>query len=161
MQTEITNIHIGLEQEVRRSVAEMLNALVADEMLLFIKTKNFHWNVTGPHFREYHALFDEQAAQLTGIIDDAAERVRSLDEHSTGTMKEYLSLTRLEEDQGYGMSGESMVMALLHDHEVIIRQLRQDLQKCGELGDEGNMDFLTALMEMHEKMAWMLRATLG
>ena len=107
------------------------------------------------------ALSGASAGLCWAPFNDAAERVRSLDEHSTGTMKEYLSLTRLEEDQGYGMSGESMVMALLHDHEVIIRQLRQDLQKCGELGDEGNMDFLTALMEMHEKMAWMLRATLG
>ena len=138
MTTQVATAHIGLEQEVRRSVAELLNALVADEMLLFIKTKNFHWNVTGPHFREYHALFDEQAAQLTAIIDDAAERVRTLDEHAIGTMNEYLSLSRLEEHPGYGLGGHDMVRMLLSDHEGIIRQLRHDIEVCSDLGDEGN-----------------------
>ena len=161
MTTQMATAHIGLDQEVRRSIAELLNALVADEMLLFIKTKNFHWNVTGPHFREYHALFDDQAAQLSGIIDDAAERVRALDEHASGSMKEYLSLSRLEEHQGYGLSGNDMIAVLLGDHENIIRQLRHDIQVCSDLGDEGNTDFLTGIMELHEKTAWMLRATLG
>ncbi len=161
MTTQVANINVGLEQEVRRSVAELLNALVADEMLLFIKTKNFHWNVKGPHFREYHAMFDEQAAQIQGIIDDAAERVRALDEHAVGTMNEYQSLTHLQEHQGFGLGGDDMVAVLLSDHEALIRQLRHDIEVCSDLGDEGNTDFLTGIMEMHEKTAWMLRATLG
>lgn len=161
MTTQVANINVGLEQEVRRSVAELLNALVADEMLLFIKTKNFHWNVKGPHFREYHAMFDEQAAQIQGIIDDAAERVRALDEHAVGTINEYQSLTHLQEHQGFGLGGDDMVAVLLSDHEALILQLRHDIEVCSDLGDEGNTDFLTGIMEMHEKTAWMLRATLG
>ncbi len=152
-------LNIGISQDGANQISALLNAILADEFNLRLKTKNFHWNVTGPHFSEYHKLFDEQAEMLEEIIDDTAERVRALDSHSVGTMEEYLQLTRLTENSKKNVGDQDMLHELVNDHETIIRQMRKDIEVCEQLGDAGNADFITAIMEMHEKMAWMLRAS--
>jgi starvation-inducible DNA-binding protein len=161
MQTDInqSQINIGISIDGVQQIAGLLNAILADEFNLRLKTKNFHWNVTGPHFSEYHKLLDDQAEMLEEIIDDTAERVRALNVHSVGSMEEYLEHTRLTENTGRNVQDQDMLKELLSDHEAIIRQLRKDIETCEQLGDAGNADYLTATMEAHEKMAWMLRAS--
>lgn len=139
----------------------MLNTLLADESVLGAKTRNCHWNVTGPHFHDLHKLFESQYDKLDEIMDDVAERARALDGHAIGTLSEFLGLARLKEQPGKYPNALQMTTELLAGHEAVIRQLRADVDACGEkLGDAGTTDFLTGLMEQHEKMAWMLRAVL-
>lgn len=154
--------NIGLPAKAREQTAAILSKLLADEHVLYIKTRNFHWNVTGPHFSALHALFEGQYNALAETIDEIAERIRALGVHAPGSMKEFAKLARLKEAPGGALADTKMLAALLDDHEAIIRQLRADLTVTGDkLGDEGTTDFLTSLMESHEKTAWMLRATLG
>ncbi len=153
------DINIGINAENREALSQMLNALLADEMLLYIKTKNFHWNVTGLHFSEYHEFFDEQAEAILKITDEVAERVRALDFHSAGSMQAYLDLSRLKENTLRGMVALDMIIELLQDHEAVIRAYREAVAVSSEkYGDEGTADLLTGIMEEHEKMAWMLRS---
>lgn len=155
------DVTIGLEAKARQELGALLNALLADEFVLYTKTRNYHWNVTGPTFSQLHAFFESQYDQLDEAIDDIAERVRALGGRSAGSLKEFLAAARLSEDTGAALDAAGMVRALLADHEALIRQLRQDVARADALGDAGTNDFLTGLMESHEKMAWMLRATLA
>ena len=156
------SINIGLSEKQRSGVVDILNAALADEFALYTKTRNFHWNVTGPQFNELHKFFEAQYEELEGFIDDIAERARSLDGVAVGSMQGYLKQTRLKESTGAPPAAIAMINNLLADHETIIRQLRQDIVKVGDkFGDEGTADFLTGNMKAHEKMAWMLRAFLG
>ncbi|RMG50902.1 MAG: DNA starvation/stationary phase protection protein [Acidobacteria bacterium] len=153
--------NIGLTDEQRQGVIQILNTLLADEYVLYTKTRNAHWNVVGPHFSQLHSFFEEQYQQLEQIIDDVAERVRSLDGRAWGTLREFVEQTRLRENPGSYPGAREMLADLLADHETIIRHLREDLETCEkEYHDMGTNDFLTGLMETHEKMAWMLRAHL-
>ncbi len=153
------NIHIS--DSNRKGSAAILNVLLADEYVLYTKTRNYHWHVTGPHFQEYHKFFESQYEALDGIIDDVAERTRALGEKSSATLSEFLGQARVKEHPGEFPSAQSMIGNLLQDHEKIIQQLREDLTDCAEkYQDAGTSDFLTGLMEQHEKMAWMLRALL-
>lgn len=152
-------MNIGLSDQNRSGVIQVLSALLADEHVLYVKTRNYHWNVTGPQFNDLHKFFESQYDQIEKSIDEIAERIRSLGGKSPGTMTEFLKLTRLKEAPGEFPNARSMVAHLLADHEAIIRQLRTDVTACDEkFGDAGTNDFLTGLMESHEKMAWMLRA---
>ena len=154
--------HIGLPRNKITGVVTILNLVLADECLLYTKTRNCHWNVTGPTFQQLHELFEQQYDQLSEIIDEIAERVRMLGGQAMGTMGEFLQHTRLKEQPGkHPPSAARMIGQLLEDHEVIIRTLRGDLEACQmEYGDAGTADFLTGIMERHEKMAWMLRSHL-
>jgi starvation-inducible DNA-binding protein len=156
-----TPISIGLNEEVRGQVAAMMQKLLADEHTIYIKTRNYHWNVTGLQFQPLHTLFEEQYTELAVHIDDLAERIRSLGFYAVGSMEQFKKMTRLEETGHLNGDAKEMLKHLLADHETIIQVLRNDLDECDRLGDMGNSDFLTALMEAHEKMAWMLRATLA
>lgn len=152
-------MNIGLNDSQRMGVFQILGALLADEHALYIKTRNYHWNVTGPQFNDLHKFFESQYDQIEESIDDIAERIRSLGGQAPATMTEFLKLARIKEVPGEKPNARSMVMSLVTDHESIIRTLRADLVTCGEKhGDAGTNDFLTGLMESHEKMAWMLRA---
>lgn len=151
--------NIGLSAKTRKEVAHMLNLLLADEFLLYIKTLNFHWNIHGAVFHDYHALFLEQYEKLLDISDAVAERVRQLGFPSFGTMAEFHHHTRLKEEPGKVPSSIHMITKLLHDHEAIIRQIREDIETTAKLGDMGTNNFLCDLIEKHEKIAWMLRAT--
>ena len=152
-------VDIGLTEEQRQGVVALLGKLLADEYVLYTKTRNYHWNVVGPEFHTLHKFFEDQYNQLSERIDDIAERIRSLDFNAIGTLAECLEYTRLEEHPGQYPSARTMVTNLVADHEAILRQLRKDLETCEEqYHDLGTMNFLTDLMEQHEKTAWMLRA---
>lgn len=154
-------LNIGLNDQQREGVAQILSALLADEYVLYTKTRNHHWNITGPHFSTLHELFQRQYEELDNIIDEVAERMRALGRPAAGTLTEFLQLARLKEQPGDTLPAQGMIAALLADHEAVIRQLRTDLDMCmSKHGDAGTSDFLTGLMEKHEKTAWMLRANL-
>ncbi len=152
---------IGISDKNREEVVGILNNLLADEYLLYTKTRNYHWNVTGLHFHDLHKFFEAQYEELDEIVDEVAERARALGGRSMGTLKEFLKAARLKEYPGEVPPAKSMILKLLEDHEEIINLLRQDLETCAEkCKDMGTSDFLTGLMEKHEKTAWMLRACL-
>lgn len=154
------NLNLGIEERSLAGVVVILNKLLADEFLLYVKTRNFHWNVTGPHFHDLHKLFETQYEELNTIVDDVAERARSMGGVASGSMAEFLKLTRLKEQAGQLLADQKMIKSLLDDHETIIRTLRDDLETCAnKYNDAGTADFLTGIMEQHEKTAWMLRAT--
>ena len=160
--TNSGSINIGLSDKQRGGVADILNASLADEFVLYTKTRNFHWNVTGPQFNDLHKFFEAQYEELEGFVDDVAERARALGGVALGSMQGFLKNTRLKESVGAPPTAMAMIAELLKDHETIIRQLREDIGKVSDkFGDEGTADFLTGNMEAHEKMAWMLRAFLG
>jgi starvation-inducible DNA-binding protein len=152
---------IGLSEEVRDRVIGILNRTLADEHALYVKTRNYHWNVTGPQFHSLHEMFEDFYQKLAPLADEIAERARTLGGRAIGTMAEFSQQTRLSEQPGEAPEARKMVENLLADHEQIIRELRQDVDVCAdELHDQGTADFLTGLMEQHEKMAWMHRAFL-
>ncbi|MGQ9907794.1 MAG: Dps family protein [Candidatus Flexifilum sp.] len=156
-----SNINIGLTAEVRAQVVDRLNARLSDTVVLYVKTRKYHWNVTGPHFAELHEFFEEQYDQLDEAMDELAERARQLGGIALGTLAEFSQKTTLSEAPGVNPAAADMVRDLLNDHEAVIRQLRQDIETVTNLGDAGTADFLTGLLEKHEKMAWMLRAHLA
>lgn len=152
-------INIGISATNRKKVAQLLNALLADEFLLYIKTLNYHWNVKSRHFRDLHKFFLDLYETQLQICDDVAERTRSLDEPSFGTMQEFAKHTRLKEQPGKMLNDQEMIKQLLLDHEAIIRTIRVDAQACmDKYSDLGTNNFLLNLLEKHEKLAWMLRA---
>ena len=154
-------IGIGVPDRDRESVGRLLNDLLADEYVLYTKTRNYHWNVVGPQFSELHKFFEAQYEELNGIVDEAAERVRALGGWPRSTLSEFLKSTRLKEHPDEHPDAKGMVANLLADHETVVRNLRTGSAACAEkFGDVGTSDFLTGLMERHEKMAWMLRAML-
>ena len=155
------NLNIGITEKNRQAVVEILNRLLSDEYVLYTRTRNYHWNVTGPDFSELHKFFENQYEAVDGIIDEVAERARALGGKSLGTLKEFLEKTQLEEFPKKYPDAAAMISNLLADHETIIESLRKNLGICAEkYGDMGTSDFLTGLMEQHEKMAWMLRSYL-
>jgi starvation-inducible DNA-binding protein len=157
----VENINIGLTDEQRAGVVEILNATLSDQHVLYTKTRNYHWNVVGEHFRELHKLLEEQYEQLSEAIDETAERVRMLGAPALGTMSEFLEHARLKEQPGDYPDQYTMLSNLCADHEAVIQQLRQDADTVDEeFHDLGTNDFLTALIQAHEKMVWMLRAHL-
>jgi len=154
-------LNIGLSDKEREGVVEILNTLLSDEYVLYTKSRNYHWNVTGPQFNDLHKFFESQYEALNDIVDDVAERARSLGGNSLGTLREFVQHTRLKEHPAKYPNARDMLSSLLADHEAIVRSLRVDLESCVEKHhDAGTSDFLTGLMEKHEKMAWMLRAFL-
>lgn len=157
----MTAPNIGLNEEARRGVAAILNRTLADEYVLYTKTRNYHWNVVGPRFNDLHKFFEAQYEVIDDAIDEIAERARALGEPAAGTLAEFLRLARLSEATP-AANDNQMIANLLADHESLIRSLRQDLETCAsKFQDAGNQDVLTGLMEEHEKMAWMLRAHLA
>lgn len=152
-------INIGLTDEQRQGVVELLNRDLSDAYLLLIKTKKYHWDVVGPQFRTLHKLWEEQYQALTENIDSMAERIRALGGYPVGTAAGFLEMASLKEHTGDIPIATEMVARLVEDHEQIIRNLREHIDQCSDdFHDEGTADFLTGLMEQHEEMAWMLRS---
>ncbi len=152
-------INIGLSEEQRQGVIDLLNKDIADAYLLLIKTKKYHWDVVGPQFRSLHELWEEQYQALTENIDSLAERVRTLGGYPIGTAQGFLDLATVKETPGTVPLATEMVARLVEDHETIIRNFREQIDQCSEeFHDEGTTDFITGLMEQHEEMAWMLRS---
>jgi len=155
-------VNIGFKENQRRGVVELLAALLADEVTLYIKTRNFHWNVEGTDFGELHKFFEAQYEELDEIMDEVAERIRALGHYAPGSLGEFSKAARLKEAKGGKLPPKEMLATLLDDHETTVRTLRDGIEAVGaKHGDKGTEDFLTGLMEQHEKMAWMLRAYLG
>ncbi len=151
---------IGLSDEALSEITSLLNKRLADTFVLYTKTRNYHWNVTGMHFMQLHTLFESQYDTLEESMDEIAERVRQLGGVAFGTLEEFKGATALRETPGERPAAAAMVANLLADHELVIRQLRADIETADRLGDMGTNDFLTGLLEGHEKTAWFLRAHL-
>ncbi|MEH1780304.1 Dps family protein [Nostoc sp.] len=152
-------INIGLTEEQRQGVINLLNQDLADAYLLLVKTKKYHWDVVGPQFRSLHQLWEEHYQKLTLNIDALAERVRALGGYPIGTLEGFLKLATLKEHAGNVPTATGMVANLVDDHEQVIRNLRDHVDQSGEkFHDQGTADFLTGLLEQHEEIAWMLRS---
>ena len=154
-------MNIGIEDKNSAQVVKILSRVLADEYVLYTKTRGYHWNVTGMQFVELHKFFESQYTALEEVIDEVAERARTVGGHALGSLQEMLDQKTLEEDTTKGTDAAHMVRSLLADHEHIIKKLRKDLKASDEkYNDMGTSDYLTGLMEAHEKMAWMLRSHL-
>ncbi len=152
---------IGIKEENLATVAHSLSQILADEYVLYTKTKKAHWNVEGVDFYNKHLFFEQQYEQLDDIIDTIAERIRILGHYAPASLKEYLNLTHLSEHPIDKNDSLSYIKELLADHESIMIHLRENIARFAEiLRDLGTSDYITGLMETHEKMAWMLRSHL-
>ncbi|HUM52155.1 MAG TPA: DNA starvation/stationary phase protection protein [Chitinophagales bacterium] len=153
---------IGINNTNSQAVAAELSKILADETVLYIKTKNAHWNIEGADFYDKHKFFETQFGQLDEIIDSVAERIRSIGHYAPATLKSYLSLTHLSEKTNDHNDSQSFINELLADHESIIFILREHIKTfANDFHDLGTSDFVTGLMETHEKMAWFLRSHLN
>lgn len=159
--TQDDGIQIGIDAGARATIVSILNRLLADEFLLYARARAFHWNVTGRHFKQDHALFEEEYEALDEVIDQVAERARSLGGLVQAMVSQYLENATQPEVDSIGLTSEAMISAMRDGHEAIARSLRADIEVVDGLGDEGTADFLTGLLEAHEKRAWMLRSHLG
>ena len=152
---------IGISPANLQAVATELSKLLADEFVLYTKTRNAHWNVESPDFHSMHVFFEQQYDQLDEIMDSVAERIRQLGHYAPATLKSFLGLTHLTEQLAERNDSQGFIKELLTDHENIIIFLRENINKfAGEYKDAGTSDYITGLMEDHEKMAWFLRAHL-
>ncbi len=153
---------IGISDANRKAVTKQLALLLADEFILYTKTRKAHWNIEGPDFHSMHVFFESQYEQLEEFVDSVAERIRQLGHYAPATLKEFLALTHLTEKSGEKNDSQGFIKELLGDHEGIIIFLRQKINAfANDYKDLGTSDFITGLMEDHEKMAWMLRAHLA
>lgn len=157
-QTEV--IHIGLDSKVRSLAVQLLSAILADQHVLYTKTRNFHWNLTGHRFHTLHEFFEKQYNALALAIDKTAERIRMLGASSPGSMKEFLAQATLKEIPGALVNGDHAIAALRDDHEAAAREVRKAVDILTDAGDAGTADFLTDLLQAHEETAWMLRSFL-
>lgn len=150
--------NIGILEEHLLSVASELNKLLADEVILYFKTRNYHWNIEGTNFNELHLFYENQFNQLDAIMDEVAERIRILGHYTEARLVDYLKIANLVE-QPYTNKQELQMKDLLSSHETIIHNLRKLVTLFDEIfKDIGSSDFVTQLLGRHEKMAWMIRA---
>ena len=154
-------IDIGIDEKNRQAVINLLQPVLANLSVIYTKTRNYHWNLTGPRFHTLHLFLEEQYKALGKTSDAVAERIRSIGGFSIGTLQEFSKMSVLKEEPGVRPPSDLMIANLLADHETIIKGLREDVDKCDDdYHDTGTADFLTGLMEAHEALAWMLRAHL-
>lgn len=152
--------NIGIPENHTQAIALELNKVLADEFVLYVKTRNYHWNTEGSNFMEIHKFYESQFEELDKIIDAVAERIRALGHYAEARLKDYANLTRLEE-QAYTNKQKEQLQNLLNDHETIIQNMRKLVTLFSETHhDAGTSDFITGLMEDHEKMAWFIRSYL-
>lgn len=154
-------VTIGITEKNRQIIADELAKLLADEYVLYTKTRKAHWNIEGADFYAVHKFFEAQYEQIDEIIDQVAERIRSLGHYAPATLKSFLELTHLTEMSDTKNDSQGFIKELLEDHESVIITLRENINPFVEkYGDAGTSDFITGLMEIHEKMAWFLRSHL-
>lgn len=153
------SVEIGIDRRSRAAVAQILSLNLADAHVLYIKTRNFHWNLIGPRFQSLHVFFESQYKELEASIDEIAERIRQIGGVAPGSMTEFMKIARLRENRGQEYHGDAAIKILVDDHETVIRQLRKDIKSAEDpYNDVGTSDFLTDLIKVHEKAAWMLRS---
>ena len=151
--------NIGIKEKDRNAVADQLAKLLADEFVLYTKTRNAHWNIEGPDFHAMHIFFESQYEQLDEIMDSVAERIRKIGHYAPGTLTQLLQLTHLTEKSDSKNDSLGFLKELLEDHESIIEFIRGNINPIADkYNDAGTSDFITGLMETHEGMAWMIRA---
>lgn len=153
-------IDIGISDTDRKAIAAGLSRLLADTYTLYLKTHNFHWNVTGPMFNSLHAMFELQYTELATAVDEIAERIRALGETAPGSYKQFAALTSIQEETDVP-AAEEMIAQLMKDHETVARTARSVFPAADAANDEPTADILTQRMQVHEKTAWMLRATIA
>jgi len=152
-------INTGILESDRRAAANQLSTLLADTYSLFLKTQNFHWNVSGPSFHSLHLLFETQYRELLEAVDEIAERIRALGFHTPATYRDFMDLTSISDPQGAPMARE-MIMQLVEDNEIVIRTARSAFSTVERAGDDASVDLLAKRLRDHEKAAWMLRSFL-
>ena len=149
---------LGIKEQNLTEINDLLNHVLADGNVLYIKLRKFHWNLSGDNFMELHKLFEEQYDAVAEAIDEVAERISSLGGVAIGTTSEFAELSLLIENPGKIPTNQEMIKELVNDHETIVKSLRKFVDDTEEkYGDKGTSDFLTGLMQAHEKMAWKLR----
>jgi starvation-inducible DNA-binding protein len=153
-------IDLGMPDDDRRAIAAGLSRLLADTYTLYLKTHNFHWNVTGPQFNSLHLMFEGQYTELALAVDVIAERIRALGEPAPGSYSAYAALSTIKEAVGVPDATE-MVRILAEDQLAVVRTARSIFAGADDAHDEPTCDLLTQRMQVHEKTAWMLRSTLG
>lgn len=153
-------INIGISSGDRQNIAEGLARLLADSYTLYLKTHNFHWNVTGPMFNTLHLMFEEEYTELATAVDEIAERIRALGHPAPGSYKQYLELSSVPEETGVP-SAEEMIKQLVEAHEQTAKTARTVFPAAESAQDEATADLLTQRMQVHEKTAWMLRSLLA
>jgi starvation-inducible DNA-binding protein len=153
------DIEIGIDAEGRRALADGLAHLLADTYTLYVKTHNFHWNVTGPMFQTLHIMFEGQYQALAEAVDVIAERIRALGHPAPASFAQFSELTTIDEETGVPEAKE-MIRQLLLGHEAVVRTARAVFASADSLGDQVTVDLLTERMQVHEKTAWMLRSLL-
>ena len=154
-----TPINIGISEKDRKKVVDGLARMLADTYTLYLKTHNFHWNVTGPMFQTLHLMFMTQYNEIWMAVDLIAERIRSLGHPAPGTYKEFAALTSIKDSNGT-VSAKEMIKQLVAGQEAVVRTAREVLSIAEKVGDQPTVDLLSARMEVHEKNAWMLRSLL-
>jgi starvation-inducible DNA-binding protein len=153
-------IDIGISDELRQEIGAGLSRLLADTYTLYLKTHNFHWNVTGPLFNTLHLMFETQYNELALAVDLIAERIRALGLPAPGSYAQFAKLTCIQEETGVP-AAEEMIRQLVKDQETVVRTARSIFPAVEKAGDEPTADLLTQRMQIHEKTAWMLRSMLG
>lgn len=153
------NIDIGISQSQREEIAHGLSRLLADTYTLYLKTHNFHWNVTGPMFQTLHLMFETQYTELALAVDLVAERIRSLGFPAPGTYKQYAALSSIKEEEGIP-NAQEMIKLLVEGQEAVVRTARSLFATVEAARDEATADLLTQRIQLHEKTAWMLRSLL-
>jgi starvation-inducible DNA-binding protein len=153
-------INIGIDEQDRLQIAEGLSRLLADTYTLYLKTHNFHWNVTGPMFNSLHLMFETQYTELAVAVDEIAERIRALGVAAPGSYAKFSELTVLDEETDVP-SAEEMIQQLVKDQEAVVRTARSVIPLAEKANDEPSADLLTQRMQVHEKTAWMLRSLIS
>lgn len=151
--------NIGIKEADRKAVSDQLAKLLADEFILYTKTRNAHWNIEGPDFHAMHIFFEQQYNELDEVMDSVAERIRKIGHYAPATLTQLLQLTHLTEKLDHKNDSLGFIKELLEDHESIIEFIRGNINAvANDYNDAGTSDFITGLMETHEGMAWMLRS---
>lgn len=153
------DINIGIQTEQRQAIADGLSRLLADTYTLYLKTHNYHWNVTGPMFNTLHLMFETQYNELALAVDEIAERIRALGFPAPGTYKEFQKLTSMAEPEGVP-NAQEMIRLLVQGQEAVVKTARSIAPIADKASDEPTLDLLTQRMQVHEKTAWMLRSLL-
>jgi len=154
-----TRIDIGINDRDRKKIAEGLSRLLADSYTLYLKTHNFHWNVTGPMFQTLHVMFMGQYTEIWNALDMIAERIRSLGYPAPGSYKQFVALSSIPEEEGVPKA-KDMIRQLVAGQEAVTRTAREVFKVVEKANDQPTADLLTQRMEVHEKNAWMLRSLL-
>ena len=153
-------INIGIDEKERKQVCKALGKLLADSYLLYLKTQNYHWNVTGKMFQPLHTLFEEQYQDLAEAVDQIAERIRALGEFAPGSFSSFSKVASIKEENGIPIA-EEMIHNLVVGNEAVVTTAREIISLCDDAEDDVTADLMVERMQKHEKNAWMLRSMIA